>query len=694
MQLIIRKMSREFFRALVIAVLVFLPLTVGTVAADTTWTQTSQADFAAGTPVQVDTSSSPGDIKLSRADSGFLYAFKGNGTKIFWRYNIATDNWTALAEAPQTVGAGGALAYDGANYIYALGGNGASYFWRYNIAANTWSSLTATPSTVNAGGALVLDGSNYLYAFRGGGNKTFWQYSISGGTWATKAVTPAAVNGGGALTYGGGDYIYGLGGASTYFWKYSISGNSWTSLYGTPSSVSDGGALAGDGGNYVYALKGDNTVTFWRYNISGNSWSAMADTPATPCVYGGGALVYDKNAHFYALRGNNEDDFWKYDVAGNVWSAKANAPANVAYGGALVFKGASYYGSGNLVSSTHDTGYSADFGNISWTAVTPAGTSVKFQIATNNDTATWVFKGPDGTAGTYYTSNGTTIWSGHNSDRYIKYKAFLSTTDTNITPILNDISITLSQHIVLPSASTSDATQVEETTATFHGGVTDDGHEACQYRFEYGTVSGNYNLNTGWTGNLTTGQTFSVDVTGLGKGTKYYLRAQVKNSAGIGTGDEFNFLTKPDPPINTTFTATAASDTQINLSWTKGEGAQRTLVVRKTGGYPADRNDGVPVYFDTGTSFSDTGLTPETMYYYGAWSEVTGSQQWSDGFRTATATTAPTPIPTPTPPVAVGGVVYPINKAQVLAPWLAVGSVLALAAGWFIFKFVCMRKRA
>ena len=259
------------------------------------------------------------------------------------------------------------------------------------------------------------------------------------------------------------------------------------------------------------------------------------------------------------------------------------------------------------------------------------------------------------------------------------------------TPGLNDVSIALNLHIIVPSASTSDATLVEETTATFRGAVTNDGGEPCQYRFVYGITSGYYTLNTGWTGSLRTGQIFSADITGLSKGTKYYFRAQVKNCAGIGSGSELNFLSKPD--VLSSLTASVVSDTQIDLSWTKGEGAQRTLIVRKTGGFPADRNDGVQEYFDTGTSFSDTGLTPDTTYYYRAWSYAAGSEQWSDGYREVTASTASAPPPTTTPPVAIGGVVYPVNKAQVLAPWLIVCSLITLVAGGYIVRIILIKDK-
>ncbi|MFC2001907.1 DUF2341 domain-containing protein [Chloroflexota bacterium] len=235
----------------------------------------------------------------------------------------------------------------------------------------------------------------------------------------------------------------------------------------------------------------------------------------------------------------------------------------------------------------------------------------------------------------------------------------------------------------LPTVTTDSATLVEETTATLNGTITDDGGEACQYRFEYGTVSGGpYPNNTGWTGSKTTGQSFTADITGLDEGTKYYFIAQAKNSVGTDDGSEMDFLTKPEAP--TSLTGTAVSGTQINVSWTKGDGADRTMLRRKEGSYPSDRNDGDQVYFANGTSVSDTGLSPDTTYFYKAWSEVTGSQQWSDGYASTSASTSGGGPP----PTAVGGIVYPVNKAQILLPWLLLfaGLSVAIARGSFYLR--------
>lgn len=236
---------------------------------------------------------------------------------------------------------------------------------------------------------------------------------------------------------------------------------------------------------------------------------------------------------------------------------------------------------------------------------------------------------------------------------------------------------TITATVGSPTVTTGNVTLVEETTVTLHGTIIDDGGETAQYRFEYDTDSGDpYASSTGWTGNVTTGQSFSANITGLSEGTKYYFRAQVKNGAGTSSGSELTFLTKPDVPI--AFSATVISSTQIDLSWTKGDGADRTMVRRKEGGFPSSRTEGDQVYFDTGTSVSDTSLSPGTTYYYRAWSEVTGSQQWSDGYDEASATTSGG-APPPATPTVVGGTIYPVNKAGILLPWLFLFSALSLA---------------
>ena len=116
---------KGLFRLISLALLLTLilsPVTTGVaLAAGHTWTQTTQADFEAGTLSQVDTTSSPGDVKL--ATSGrYIYAFQGNDTTSFWRYDITTNSWTSMANATANVKEGGALAYVGVLKVSDLTG--------------------------------------------------------------------------------------------------------------------------------------------------------------------------------------------------------------------------------------------------------------------------------------------------------------------------------------------------------------------------------------------------------------------------------------------------------------------------------------------------------------------------------------------------------------------------------------------
>ena len=100
-----------------------------------------------------------------------------------------------------------------------------------------------------------------------------------------------------------------------------------------------------------------------------------------------------------------------------------------------------YVQSGTLESSSYDCGSSADFGTVSWDALALGFTVLKFQIATNNDNATWNFVGPGGSSMTYYETSGANIWSGHDGNRYIRYKAYLITINSNQTPYLEEVRI-------------------------------------------------------------------------------------------------------------------------------------------------------------------------------------------------------------------------------------------------------------
>ena len=173
-----------------------------------TWVQTTKDDFEAGVLNNVNTSFSPGNVKLA---AKYCYALQGDGQVGFSRYDIAANSWDTMADTLVNVYYGGSLVYDGTD-IYALQGNNQETFWRYDIAANSWIARADIPGpgNVSSGGSLTYDGT-YIYALQGNYTTAFWRYNIATNLWDTRTPAPNAVGSGGALTYDG-TYIYALRG--------------------------------------------------------------------------------------------------------------------------------------------------------------------------------------------------------------------------------------------------------------------------------------------------------------------------------------------------------------------------------------------------------------------------------------------------------------------------------------------------
>ena len=95
-----------------------------------------------------------------------------------------------------------------------------------------------------------------------------------------------------------------------------------------------------------------------------------------------------------------------------------------------------------LESQTFDMGSSAvTLKSFSWTPATQdirtGPNSVRFQVAANNDNATWNYIDPAGIAGL-------------SGNRYFRYKVFLSTADPTVSPVINTISVGFSSACLAP----------------------------------------------------------------------------------------------------------------------------------------------------------------------------------------------------------------------------------------------------
>ncbi len=112
--------------------------------------------------------------------------------------------------------------------------------------------------------------------------------------------------------------------------------------------------------------------------------------------------------------------------------------------------GGGYASSGTLESSVFSVDTASNFYQLRFSQTTqPAGTEAKFQLATANATSgPWIFIGPNGTTTSYYTATTTDISPVSSGYKYFKYKLYLSSTDSNKTPVVDDVSFTFSSACV------------------------------------------------------------------------------------------------------------------------------------------------------------------------------------------------------------------------------------------------------
>ena len=129
-----------------------------------------------------------------------------------------------------------------------------------------------------------------------------------------------------------------------------------------------------------------------------------------------------------------------------------------------------YAASGSFISSAKDANPSPSgtpaWGTLSWNASVPANTSLKFQAAADNNIAIpFNFVGPDGTANSFFNSGDSL--SQFNGLRYLKYEAFLNTSDLTASPTLNNVTVCFSDTGSSPTPTpTATATPTPTPTAT------------------------------------------------------------------------------------------------------------------------------------------------------------------------------------------------------------------------------------
>ena len=159
--------------------------------------------------------------------------------------------------------------------------------------------------------------------------------------------------------------------------------------------------------------------------------------------------------------------------------------------------------------------------------------------------------------------------------------------------------------------------------------ITNDGSNPTNTNFKYSTTSATYDLP-----DQKEGETI--------------IKVRAMNGAGTySTVKTFTIRYDTTAPANVTNLTSTPSETSIALSWTNPSSSDlnRIIVMRSDTKIPTSTSDGTKIYEGTGSTYSDTGLTKTTLYYYTIFSIDALNNRSSGTTTQATTTTSTTPPP-------------------------------------------------
>lgn len=240
---------------------------------------------------------------------GRVYAVKGNNTLGFWCYHMDGDSWQQLPDVP--IGPSNKKVKGGSDLVYVEQGEGSyvyflkgykNEFYRYNVLSDSWEQLPEAPQAFHPkwdkGSWLCYDDDHYIYAHKAKYHE-LWRFDIYTVAWDThrlKGMPYLSVTGknkkakeGSSATYMNGR-IYALKGGNTCeFYEYFIVGDSWTELSPIPEvgstgrkkRVKAGGDIAFSNSGALFALKGNKTRELWCYTAPTKSTAYRQNSSLT-----------------------------------------------------------------------------------------------------------------------------------------------------------------------------------------------------------------------------------------------------------------------------------------------------------------------------------------------------------------------------------------------------------------------------
>jgi len=438
---------------------------------------------------------------------------------------------------------------------------------RFNPTAETYSSDYAEFSG-GGGKSCKVEGTGYY------SNPLLTPYVWVANT-GSNTVTKLNVSSGSTIgTYSAGNGPYGIAvDASGNVWVTNVNDNTVTkfngsngSIIGTYNSVGiapEGVAVDASGNiwvtnwnsNSVTKLNGSTGSTIGTYNVGSLPWGVAVDASSNVWVANTGSNTVTKlNVSNGSTIGTYSAGSSPYgiavDASGNVWVTNENINGTV-----TKLNGSNGNTIGTYGVGSDPYGIAVDASGNIWVAnCSLDGTVTKLNGSNGSTIGTYgVGNWPWGIA-VDASGNVWVVNEGSSSNSVTKLNGSTgSTIGTynvgNYPCSVGDMTGFALQYFVLgrksgtiPIVSTSAATDVDSSSATLNGSITDEGSTSCStIGFDYGiTASYGNQITSSYSGG--TGS-FALPVSGLSPSTTYHFRAKAYNSTGWGYGSDQTFTT-------------------------------------------------------------------------------------------------------------------------------------------------------
>ena len=256
-----------------------------------------------------------------------------------------------------------------------------------------------------------------------------------------------------------------------------------------------------------------------------------------------------------------------------------------------------FYGANTFLAYLTTTNYQAYAGSVTVTLQhgTPlANTSPAYNITENSATLRGAVN-PNGLTTHYYFEYGTTSSYGYTTSTSSLSSSYSVNNVTKSIYSLNpgttyhyrlvaynsdgtdygqDRTFTTAQNTDAPVATTQNATNVTESSATLHGSVTPNGL-STSYEFQYGTSTGyGQTSSSGSVSGSNSSTAVSRTITGLSPNTTYHFRLVAENDLGYDLGGDRTFTTSPVSCQWSDCTSGSCGSTQYLSAAEKMEAAQ------------------------------------------------------------------------------------------------------------------------